>query len=112
MTEGKVVQISGTARPAQGQGLLEGLVSGLNNVETYWRALKDATKAFNHDRSAATLLIRYAAKVWILHGGSRLGFMQTAENWIGQYEKSKGYDLTDEDDKEATDGKTAPPPKG
>ena len=31
---------------------------------------------------------------------------------IDQYEKSKGYDLTDEDDKEATDGKTAPPPKG
>lgn len=105
MIEEKVVQIRGTARRPDGQGLTEGLLAQLNNVERYWKALKVATKDFGDYRSAGTLLIRYAAKVWILQGGTPLGFVQTAQNWIDQYEKSKGYDLTDEDDKAPTDEK-------
>ena len=102
MTDKKVVQISGTARRPDDQGLTEGLIAQLNNVERYWKALKVATKKFGDDRSAATLLTRYAAKVWIMHGGTPLGFVQTAQVWIEKYEKSKGYDITDEDDKPAT----------
>lgn len=102
MSDKKVVQISGTARRPDRQGLTEGLIAQLNNVEKYWKDLRRVTAAFRDDRSAGIMLTRYAAKIWILSGGTPLGFVQTAQNWIDQYEKSKGYDITDEDDKPAT----------
>lgn len=93
----QTVQISGTARQPGKHGLVEGLVGELNIIEDYWRGLKVLTAGFANKPGAGVLLIRFAAKTWILAGRTPQGFLQTCENWISQYEKSEGGDLTDND---------------
>jgi hypothetical protein len=81
---GKKSQISGRAKWPH--GATSRLLKGLNDLESFWKALIILVDNFDDKQSAGVILIRFAAKVWVDEVGGDLDvFRQHADEWVTQY---------------------------